>query len=137
MGIRLTTFRRPTKILLTNRKISITTLLLFSRIVKYQLERYSNLSGTLFHIRWNNIPDDMEQPSSLVITQRLFIKFSFRADFMHDNVYSSPHSSFIYDVARGMQMHREGITLLRQKLRHTLTNRRIRDKIRCLLSKIR
>ena len=136
MGIRLTTFRRPTKSLLATSKISITTLLLFSRIVKYQLERCSNLSGTAFHLSWNNIPDDMEQPSSLVITLRLFIKLSFRADFMHDNVYSSPHSSFIYDVARGMQMHREGITLLPCKPRHIPINRRIRDKIRCLLSKI-
>ena len=135
MGKRLTTFRRPTKNLLTNRKISITTLLLFNRIVKCQLERCSNLSGTLFHLSWNNIPSNMEQHSSLVITLRLFIKLSFRADFMHDNVYSSPHSSFIYDVARGMQMYCEGITLLPCKPRHTLINRRIRDKIRCLLSK--
>ena len=137
MGKRLTTFRRPTKILLTNRKISITTLLLFSRIVKYQLERYSNLSGTLFHIRWNNIPAELEQHSSLVITQRLFIKLGFRADFQHDNGYSGPPSSLIYNVARDMQMYCEGITMLPCKPRHTPINRRIRNKIRCLLSKIR
>jgi len=136
MGKRLTAFRSPTKSLLATSKISITTLLLFSRIVKYQLECCSNLSGTLFHLSWKNIPSNMEQPSSLVITLRLFIKLSFRADFMHDNVYSSPPLWFIYDVARGMQMHREGITLLPCKPRHIPINRRIRDKIRCLLSKI-
>ena len=137
MGKRLTAFRRPTKSLLATSKISITTLLLFSRIVKYQLEGSSNLSGTLFHIIWNNIPSNMEQHSSLVITLRLFIKLSFRADFMHDNGYSSPHSWFIYEVARGMQMYCEGITMLPCKPRHVLINRRIRNKIRCLLSKIR
>ena len=136
MGKRLTTFRRPTKILLTNRKISITTLLLFSRIVKYQLEGSSNLSGTGFHLSWNNIPDDMKQPSRLVITRHYFVKLSFGANLKHDNGYSSPPSSFIYNVARGMQMHCEGITMLPCKPRHTPINRRIRDKIRCLLSKI-
>ena len=137
MGKRLTAFRWPTKSLLATSKISITTPLLFSRIVKYQLERCSNLSGTLFHIRWNNIPDDMEQPSSLVITQRLFIKLSFRANLKHDNGYSSPPSSFIHDVVRGMQMYCKGITMLPCKPCHALINRRIRNKIRCLLSKIR
>ena len=137
MGKRLTTFRRPTKSLLATSKISITTLLLFSRIVKCQLERCSNLSGTLFHLSWNNIPSNMEQHSSLVITQRLFIKLSFRADFMHDNVYSSPHSWFIHEVARSMQMYCEGISMLPCKPCHALINRRIRNKIRCLLSKIR
>jgi len=136
MGKRLTAFRSPTKSLLATSKISITTLLLFSRIVKYQLERCSNLSGTAFHLSWNNIPSNMEQPSSLVITQRLFIKLGFRADFQHDNGYSGPPSSFIYNVARGMQMHCEGITMLPCKPRHIPINRRIRDKIRCLLSKI-
>ena len=137
MGKQLTAFRRPTKILLTTNKISNTTLLLFDRIVKCQLERCSNLSGTLFHLSWNNIPDDMEQPSSLVITRHYFVKLSFRAKLKHSNGYLSPHSWFIYEVARGMQMFCEGITMLPCKPCHALINRRIRDKIRCFLSKIR
>jgi|GEM_PF-1241727 len=122
MGKRLTAFRRPTKILLTNRKISNTTPLLFCRVVKYQLEGYSNLSGTPFHLIWNNIPSNMEQPSSLVITRHYFVKLSFRADLQHDNGYSNPLSSFIYDVARGMQMYCEGITMLPCKPYHALIN---------------
>ena len=125
MGKRLTAFRRPTKNLLTTSKISNATLLLFDRIVKCQLERYSNLSGTLFHLSWNNIPSNMEQPSSLVITRHYFVKLSLGANLKHGNGYSNPLSSFIYDVARGMQMYCEGITMLPCKSRYTLINSKL------------